>query len=138
MTELDDDNIDLTPKYKGRLTWDLLAHNEVQAWLPKLGLVPPSAEGLELDHVEAHARPAAIQPLAGLVAALSSLCSEIHAAYVIGEVPDELLPTEDLREEARESYADLAFTVAQSCTLAVIAELMQEHILDFGSAVTRV
>jgi hypothetical protein len=130
------DIIDLEPKYKARLLWDLLEHDEVRGWMSKLGLVPPSEEGLEMDHVACHKRAALVQPLSPLISAFAAMASEIQTAYIIDAAGDML--AEDEREDAEEMYSDVVFRHMQSASLAIIAELLQEGVLAYGPEVKRV
>lgn len=146
--------INLGPGFKSRLTWDLLGHDEVQEWLPRLGLVPPSEEGFTMDHVAAHERELRIKPIAPLVAALSSLASDIHASYTISEAEAmlggleeeddddlcercaaEAAEADDDDEEPEHVYRMIVEGIITSGALAIISELLQDQVLTIGPGV---
>lgn len=127
------DEIDLTPKVKMQLAWDLIDHDKIVEWLPKLGLVPPSEEGLEMDHIDSHRRAVRVRPLLPLIGAYTSMISDIHATYIIDSAA-ELLPAET-REESTEAYKAVAFQMMQSAVLATVAELMDNGVIAYGPAV---
>lgn len=141
MTEI----IDLGPRLKANLAWDLLSHDEVRDYLPVLGLVPPSDEGLEMDHEEAHRRADLVVPIAPLIVAISTIASDVHATYTISEA-EELLSAEDPGdfdeedddddeeddEEVETVYRSIVGNIITSASLAVIAELLSARVLSIG------
>lgn len=131
---MDDENktLDLTPLMKARLVWDVIDHDAMREWMPRLGLTPASEESMELDHLACHRRAQLAMPVSGLVDTLASLLAEIHGTYVIHEAGDLVPPGQ--RAEAAAEYADVAYRMIQSSALAIVSELLQEGLLAYGPA----
>jgi hypothetical protein len=131
----DEETLDLTPLVKTRLAWDLIEHDKVREWLPRLGLTPAGDESFEMDHVACHHRAVLVEPLADLIGQYSALAAGIHARYVMHGAEGDFSPEE--RDEARDQYAVVAFRLIESSALSIIAEFLQDGFLTYGPACVR-
>lgn len=127
-----DDPINPKPLILSKLAWDLLDHDEVREWLPRLGLVPAGDDSLEMDHAACHERAQLLRPLVHAITVYSDLLAEIHAVYVIHEAGDTIPAAE--QKAAREQYERGAQRLIQTSALSMIGEMLQEGILSYGEA----
>jgi len=116
--------IDLTPLLKTRLAWDLLPHEEMHAWMEKLGLTPANKDVSDMEHKEAHGRAQLAAPISRLVDAYVAVISEIQAAY-LGEHAEA-------NQDQLEAFTEDAFMLGRAAALAVLVEFLADGVLVYG------
>jgi hypothetical protein len=124
--------IDMLPFVKTRLAWDLLEHDEINGWLPRLGLVPADPEMSDMEHREAHKRAAAVAPLSSLSDTYSAVIADIQSAYLSHE-SERPVDAED-----QEIFTDMVFRILRTGVHAVLAEFLADGVLAYGPTVVAV
>ena len=75
---------DMYPTLLRKFAWDLLPCNRVQKFMPILNVVPASAEGAEIEHVESHKRIALQDGLQDVIPVFAAMSGQVLAALALG------------------------------------------------------
>ena len=118
--------VDLTPVLTRQLAWDCLPCAEVEGVLCKLGMTPGSAEGIEIEHDNSHARILTVMPMEAILQQLSSVLGS-----VISVAMTEHRGITDDMGEGMEMFAEQNAEVALASSRAVLAQLFEEGIIMY-------
>lgn len=119
----EEQQINLTPLWIRRLVWDALPHSEVEAYLPKFGLMPGSPEGHEMEHVNSHKRIEKLAPISDVLVATTQLTGSVLGKAIVEhqEITDPALI-----ERAIRAYT----TSVHAGSVAVLATLLDEGLIE--------
>lgn len=129
MEQEQDEVLNLHPLVKTKLAWDLLPHNKMRDWLPRLGLTPSAEDVHDLEHKEAHARAATVEPIAELADIYAAIIADVQTVYLAHE--------SGTTTEAQAEFTDYVFQLNRSAILAVLTEFLSDGILAYGPAIVR-
>jgi hypothetical protein len=113
------EGIDARPLLTRRLAWDMLPHFVTPLVLHRLGMVPPSDEGEDLEHDDSHKR---LDPLLGI---------ECHLRPVLPIITDVLraaiLADQDLDRALTE---DVVGEIVRASCVGVLAHLVNLDVVQ--------
>ena len=116
------DVVDPEPLIKRQLAWDILPCAQTPGFLKRLGLIPGSDGGDDLEHHQSHKRINRILPIEDVVNLYGQLAGEV-AGRAILDVQDHEI--EDDEDPKLMHYRD----TIRACVQAVIANLLEANVL---------
>jgi hypothetical protein len=129
INEFEMEPVDLLPLIKTKLAWDLLEHDQMHVWLPRLGLVPAAEDMVPLEHKEAHARAAKVVPLASIAETYAAIIADIQTVYFAHESGTQGMDHSE--------FTDTIFRLVRAGLFSILAEFLADGVIAYGPAVPR-
>lgn len=117
--------MDWGPALRRRMVWDIVADEKIPSYSTALGLIPASPDVDQQEKVAAYTRLARLCPIGAPLTMLTELAGDVLARSLFHDHGQE--PSEDDMEKIN--------LVLQSGCHAVLAELIDLHVLTYGPAV---
>jgi hypothetical protein len=126
-------DLDLKPLWLRRLSWDALPCEQAPDIQVKLGLVPVTEEGQELDHRASHERMTLVNALQPAVEYFSALIGQVLSAALIYQASDEI--KEQITEALAKQFDAQNAEIIRISTLVIIAQLISTGVLGYTEKV---
>jgi hypothetical protein len=124
--------LDLLPLIKRRMAWDVVPCPDQPDILKKMGLLPGSEQGNDLEHKASHVRLNQIAPIQHWLSVMSGAAGEAAARAILeshGIEVDEGLENPQMQHYIRVVYAT---------SVAVVANLLDYGIIEFGKGTVNI
>lgn len=120
-----------------KFTWDLTPCSEVMAYMRVLGLIPPSAEGAEIEHTESHRRIMLQDPVQQRVMVYAAMSARVLAALALrlGDGPLQM-PAGMQPDQVVETVTSQFTQTIHVATSVIIANMLDQGYLQLGPKVT--
>lgn len=129
--------LDPRPPLLKRMVWDIFPHDAeiVQEVQKRLGLVPDSEDGLEVEHRASDTRINRVAPLTGTLETLSGYAAEVMGQYLVSVLETTAGQEVELPEGFHDSFGRQNAEVINSATYAILCHLMDTGVLAYGPKV---
>lgn len=117
---------DTTLATQGKFLWDIVPCDDAVFFYELLGLVTPSAEGMQVEHTASHARLEPVGKLLAVIGLQAELISRVCTAKMLRADMPSVAP-EHLQSILRQNC-----DVAVSALVAGLAQLLEDGILKYG------
>jgi len=130
-----EDELDMRPLVIKRLIWDIYPHDidlvrDVQS---KLGLVPDTDDGLEIEHDASDVRINRVAPLTDALETLAGYAAEVMGHYMVAMVSAHADEDMEVPEGFYEGFARQNGQVIYDGTYAILCHLLATGVLEYGS-----
>jgi hypothetical protein len=112
------------PLLTRQLAWNCLPCDTAPRVLTRMGLVPPSEEGIEAEHDEAHARKNELRPIASVLGSMVGLTADLLATAILEDTSER-----SYSEEERAALTIHYQTVILQSSIGLIAQLVHMNVL---------
>lgn len=131
--------LDMRPLILKRLIWDIYPHDidlvrDVQS---KLGLVPDTDDGMELEHEASDVRINRAAPLTDTIETLSEYAAEVMGHYLVAMVSAHAGGDVEVPDDFYEGFARQNGQVIYESTYAILCHLLATGVLEYGKKVRK-
>jgi hypothetical protein len=124
---------EMVPVLIRKYAWDIIPHEHTLSFLPVLGLIPASAEGVSVEHHDTHRRISLQSPIQNLISVHAVLAARATAAFALRLD----LNTETDPKIVQMVTTQFAETIHIGAT-AIIAHFLEEGYLQLGPKAAQV
>lgn len=120
-----EEQIDVSPLIKRRMVWDVLPCTEAAGFISRVGLVPGSDGGDEMEHRQSHSRINQLLPIVRAVDDFSRLAGEVAGRAILENQGIEI-------DSQSEGEINKYTTAVMASCRTVIANLIENGVLHIG------